>query len=336
MRIQSFDTFKAIAALMIVSMHCRFPGDDFWNALCRVAVPYFFMVSGYFVYHKENSNLLKRCEKNMKKLLVMNLTLIVVFGIYYIWTKGGDAKAVRSLWRLLTMKEFLLYNFKFQGHLWFIRALLYLYVVLWIWKKLLKDKADLLLGIICWLMLIGNLVISKYSFLFSGIHVSPDQFEIPNKFLGTAIVAFFMGYYIKKYQSTIMAFVERKKVVLALLAASFVLFWMEYMALNTYFVDLPKCNYISTYTICLMIFLTAMAFPELKMGFLNVIGNKYSLWIYILHISLRKYIEREDFAFLTASETYQGILRIFIIYICCVLLSILFLGAKSFLQNRKA
>ena len=333
MRIQSFDTFKAIAALMIVSMHCRFQGDDVWNALCRIAVPYFFMVSGYFVYHQENDNILKRCEKNIKKLVVMNIALMIALSIYYIWTKGGDAKAIRSLWRLLTTKEFLLYNLKFQPHLWFIRALIYLYIALWIWKKIFKDKLDLLLGSICWIMLIGNLVISKYSFLFSEITISPDQFEIPNKFLGTAIVAFFMGYYIKKHQSTIMAIAEQKKVVLALLLASCVIFGIEYITLNTYFVDLPKCNYISTYMICFMVFLTAVAFPELKMGFLNIIGNKYSLWVYILHISLKRYIEKEDFAFLTASETYQGMLRIGVIYICCILLAVICLSGKKLVQN---
>ena len=52
MRNKSLDAVKAIAACLVVCIHVSFPGQagQLVKVLARCAVPFFFMVSGYFWY----------------------------------------------------------------------------------------------------------------------------------------------------------------------------------------------------------------------------------------------------------------------------------------------
>lgn len=52
MRNRTFDLFKWVAALFVLLLHVPFPGDvgGTVRMFARWAVPFFFMVSGYFTY----------------------------------------------------------------------------------------------------------------------------------------------------------------------------------------------------------------------------------------------------------------------------------------------
>ena len=65
-RNQNIDFFKGIACILIVFIHAPFPeffGDYIIKPIARFAVPFFFMVSGYFLYHSNYTVV----SKNMPK-----------------------------------------------------------------------------------------------------------------------------------------------------------------------------------------------------------------------------------------------------------------------------
>ena len=49
-RADNIDVLKAICAFLIVCIHVPFPGvaGEYFTALTRIAVPIFFMITGYF------------------------------------------------------------------------------------------------------------------------------------------------------------------------------------------------------------------------------------------------------------------------------------------------
>lgn len=49
-RVDSIDILKAICAFLIVCIHVPFPGNigEYVTTLARIAVPIFFMITGYF------------------------------------------------------------------------------------------------------------------------------------------------------------------------------------------------------------------------------------------------------------------------------------------------
>ena len=57
MRNKSLDAGKAMAAFGVVFIHVSFPGQtgQIIKALARSAVPFFFMVSGYFCYYNRRN-----------------------------------------------------------------------------------------------------------------------------------------------------------------------------------------------------------------------------------------------------------------------------------------
>lgn len=57
MRNHVLDAEKAAAAYMVVFLHLHFPGvtGDIFNAAARFAVPFFFMISGYFCWRKDKN-----------------------------------------------------------------------------------------------------------------------------------------------------------------------------------------------------------------------------------------------------------------------------------------
>ncbi|MFV8815028.1 acyltransferase family protein [Aerococcus urinaeequi] len=50
MRYSSLDGMKTIAAFLVICIHIPFPGEvgQIITAIARIAVPFFFMVSGFF------------------------------------------------------------------------------------------------------------------------------------------------------------------------------------------------------------------------------------------------------------------------------------------------
>ena len=70
---QLIDVMKYLAAIMVICVHCNqlFPQDylNFFikNILCRIAVPFFFISSAYFVRKgsKTNENYVKTYLKNL-------------------------------------------------------------------------------------------------------------------------------------------------------------------------------------------------------------------------------------------------------------------------------
>ena len=70
------DLLKAICAFMVVSIHSPFPGllGDIFIPLARIAVPIFFMITGYYYSHtKEHKKEKKQIIKLLKLCVSANI-----------------------------------------------------------------------------------------------------------------------------------------------------------------------------------------------------------------------------------------------------------------------
>ncbi len=80
MKNDCLNVWKAAAAFSVVLIHCRFPGDAGMaaKAAARFAVPFFFMISGYFSYGKGKETIRRRAIRIVK-------TLIIASAVYLVW-----------------------------------------------------------------------------------------------------------------------------------------------------------------------------------------------------------------------------------------------------------
>ena len=202
-RILSLDSFKAISAFMIIFLHYGVAGAGIINAYFRIAVLFFFMVSGYFLYSVENGVIIKKGIKALRKITKIYLIVLgalIVKSAAMNLVKGNSNKLINAL----TSKEFIFFNFNFASYLWFLRALIYVYIVILSMFWIIRDKkfAERIIFVISTLLIIASVIFCKYAQVF-GINISPDAYEIPCKFLSVAFGGFGIGFFVGKYQEYI-------------------------------------------------------------------------------------------------------------------------------------
>lgn len=138
-RMQSVECFRLLASMLVVFIHCESIGGFgmIMNCLARVAVPYFFVVSGYFAYHVREKAIQKRFWSVVKLTVLAHL-------LYLLW--DGNMKGIRDLGSLLewaldkcsttTLMEILLINRgPVRGFLWYLFAIVSCYAVLWLYVR---------------------------------------------------------------------------------------------------------------------------------------------------------------------------------------------------------
>lgn len=183
-RINSIDVLRLIAMFAIVCIH----SNDFvffWNVLplTRIAVPIFFLISGYFFC---TSNKDKQ-KKQMKKILIL---LILSNAFYFIIHLLGEivdhslTAYITDTFSFQNIIKFFVFNFSpFNEHLWFLSALLYCMLIVYFIQKFANDKFSSkkkfvsLLVISAVLLIIGFVVMMMFSknkllyrnFLFFGL-----------------------------------------------------------------------------------------------------------------------------------------------------------------------
>ena len=137
-RISSFDYLKVIAALAIVCIHTTpFDVPEYWqlgafiNQTARFAVPYFFLVSGFF-YARSMEGAASKTRvfiSHSTKLLIIFFSwsaiyLILPAGIDILsWDTTGAGSSIDAMFQVIIQKKWYLF---FEGgriHLWFLMSL---------------------------------------------------------------------------------------------------------------------------------------------------------------------------------------------------------------------
>ena len=268
---------KAICAFLIVCIHVPFPGrvGAYFTALTRMAVPVFFMITGYFysdtiARHKE--------KRQIKKILYLVVEANVLFFIWNIalnvLRRENIVAYIRSIFTGKNIIEFLALNESpLAGHLWYLGAILYVLAIV-----LLVDKLDCrkLLYYLTPVLLIVDLMLGKYSLL---IFHREFPYILVRNFLCVGIPYFCIGNLIreKRYSEK-----WNKKVLQILIIAFAITTLAERFALVNAGLNATRDHYISTMflAICLFVYTLKSNWHNKE---LTVIGRKYSTWLYIIH-----------------------------------------------------
>lgn len=152
----NLDVLKTICAFLVICIHVPFPGivGEIIIPLARIAVPIFFMITGYF-YDKID----KKPFKQIKKVII----LIILSNLLYFILDAITNKNVAEMFSLKNILSFVVFNESpFAGHLWYLNALLYVLVILYFVDKL---KIRKYLYYVIPILLAIDLILGKYSIL---------------------------------------------------------------------------------------------------------------------------------------------------------------------------
>ncbi|QOR65478.1 acyltransferase [Cytobacillus suaedae] len=287
------DVMKFICAILVVIIHVPplFSYNETANfilvdIISRMAVPFFFVCAGYFLFNKidfknekiekstNNSNLFKRY---IKHLIIIYIFWTLFYLLWWIpsWYYGGYLT-------LANIKGYVLSIFLNGSyyHLWYIVSLIYGLLFTFLLLRFVRIKIVIITAVIFYL--IGTFAYS-YTWLVSGNSFIEEVIKVYNS-LGSVSVALFrafpyllIGLIFSKYRMRISSPLSALLSVIC-----FLLIGLEVWLLNFFGVSSRFSNVFFTGVTVFLIFSTAINI-KLKDNMLYPFLRKMSSIIYFIH-----------------------------------------------------
>ena len=196
---RTLELIKLVAAYMVVFIHVLFAGETGTavESVGRFAVPLFFLISGFYSYQIKPEKIKKRA----KSILVLAIVATVCCTIFKVWQmyttrgmQGIDAYFIRYTKPEVLFRLFFLNVTLSSGHLWYLFAILYVYIIFYFVTKFrVSDKA---IFITSFSLLVAHLLLGE-GLAILGITVK--NYYIRNFFL-MGIPCFGLGLFARKYK----------------------------------------------------------------------------------------------------------------------------------------
>lgn len=163
-RNQRMDLYKGIAIYGVIAIHVLFPGffGSGIRALARFAVPFFFLTAGYFNLGASTRSLLRRAGRTGKQLVLSSLPYLVLGAILAVRQGTNLWTWLKPFFTTKTLSEFIQFHtipFPYAWQLWFLGALLIVYLLWWAistladaWKKPVPYDALAILSVVLLLL----------------------------------------------------------------------------------------------------------------------------------------------------------------------------------------
>lgn len=291
-RQNNIDILKAICAFYIVCIHVPFPGiaGEYFTPLTRIAVSIFFMITGYFYSDVVNKHgEIRQIRKILKLVIEANI-------IYLAWKCFCSViiyniDLFQNIFTLKNLLKFVLLNESpFSGHLWYLSAILYVLIIIFIANKL---NCNTLLYILTPILLLCDLILGKYSIVIWGREF---PYILVRNFLFVGIPYFCIGHLVRDgFGKNIGKRMSGWMILLFSLTSL-----LEHFILVSVDMNATRDHYISTTFLAVSVFIFILKCNNLlgnepkvhKMirggrqsitDILTIIGSKYSTWLYILH-----------------------------------------------------
>lgn len=259
----TLDFVKGIACIFVVFMHCEFPGylGTLVQCVARFCVPLFFMVSGYFCFKKSGT-----VDYKKKVGHIGMITLFAsVFYIIIALITNNISFSFKALLKWIVFNSPMIV----AGQMWFLFALLYDYILFGVIEKFKLTKFTAYAVPVCTVLYIA---------LAQGAHLVgiPVQNMIYRNFLIEGMLFFCLGYWLHRKEDK---FKFDNKILLAVFIIATLLCPVERVIMGRDF----GVNIVTFPQVTALFLLCTNNGDKFKNSKLTVLGNKYSLFVYVLH-----------------------------------------------------
>lgn len=280
-RYDGLDFIKFVACILVVFIHCQFPGifGGCMRAIGRIAVPFFLMVSGYFCVNKSllfDCNGLKKKAKHIINLIFFSFAFFALYHLLMNYHKSPIEVAIDYVSSFSITKFLIINTPSFYKHLWFLLALLYCYLLLFLpfMRRAFLNKSFLLA---CTFLCIMVFVLSSEILPLYGKEITVLGFKSQHIFLFRALPFFLMGLCARLFQP-LEKVAPPILLIMAIIGMFLSLVEFRYQAQDSQ-------AYIGSIICAFLLLLYGLRskknFPKKTV----VWGNKLSLYVYIYHIA---------------------------------------------------
>jgi len=248
--------------------------------ITRIAVPIFFMISGFFYVPSYVQKLIRRV---FIYLLIGN---IIYFLIHLVisFLQGNAETYIQDTFTKQNAINFVIFNESpFHVHLWYLGSILYVYIFAWILERIIGDysKAQDYMIMATPILLICDLIFGKYSILLFGQEYNAIYIR---NWLFVGLPYFSIGMFIRRNRESLKLKLGKVGTGWALVFT--ILFTMttfiEHYILVKTGANATRDHYISTTMLAVSVFVLFLMFFN-KRTVISDIGKNDSTWIYILH-----------------------------------------------------
>ncbi len=317
----------------MVTIHVHFPGalGNTVIAIARFAVPFFFIVSGFFSYYETPSLYDKKLPSKIRHTAILTIgsaVFYLIFKLVLTIPSGSTNEFLNKVFSGSFAIELFVFNHAFCfEHLWFMFALLYVYIFFAAVCKLkLQNKAVLLIPILFIRLIFGK---ELQMFLSEGGYDIPEIFKqgyLFRNFASTGIPFFLLGWYIRKNEARITSKAGDSLLIILMLVGT-----AEAIAVNQLHgqKSVFAGTVIATAALFIFIIKNENRFNAPK---LSEMGAKYSLYIYIFHIAIRNCVDW-FLKIIDLSSDILAYLMPVIIFILSLIFSIIYCEIKKILKK---
>lgn len=291
--VSSIYILKALGAFFVVCIHCRLD-SRFLYPIIHTAVPFFFMISGYFLFTADKEEGIHRCVRSLSKIFRITVYANIFYYIaFYLPDDMVPLKSFREIVAFITIGDGL------GTHLWYLNA----YV-----ETLIVVIFALRRGWLKWLwwciplFLLFGLATGTYQFLFSFL---PNKLTLSRNFITTGVTCFGIGWLLRQYGGILLRLIKSPAWLAVLLlilseAETFIVMGGGHLLKGDYI--------ITTMPLAASMLLVAVRYPNLGRGSIaETIGKKYSLDIYIFHLFVLQIVAAVNYQYF---DVPVGIFRI--------------------------
>ena len=267
-----------LCAFLIVCIHAPFAGvfGEYFTVLTRIAVPIFFMISGYFW----NSNSSKKQILKLLKLLLIGNAIYATYGVIKAITSNSVNSYVESVVSMESILSFVFLNDSpFAPHLWYLGAVIYVLIVFSIAERTGGIRIVLIAAPF---LLLGDLLFGKYSLLVFHREFSP---VIVRNWIFVGIPYFSLGYLLHINKGIVRRYLTLKRTIIGI-AMFAITSLLEKYVLVLCEMNAARDHYLSTTLLAVAVFLLFLLYVNNRKTIVAKIGRKDTTWVYILHYLL--------------------------------------------------
>lgn len=323
------DLIKFIMAIFIVMMHSNFMLDISYNinyafkwGITRIAVPFFFIASGFLLYRKIDicDIDIKKIKKYIKHICRLYIAWTIIYLPIIVYDLLKSDKGILSATSGFIINSIMAVSYL---HLWFLQALIVsvLLVTLFLYLKFSVKKIFFIALLLYCVGLLGQGYYWIFDYFFPEGSSIYNIFKILEKIFVTprngfcfGFLFFFMGVYISASDKV----VKQDKLIFYT-AVSFILFIMEVMLGSFYGFNKSSDVYIMLIPLAYFVFLYSKNL-RLRDSKKLIYLRKQSMYIYFIHPWFLFIVGR----FFGCSKYSLINLGHFVIFVIVLTLSILF------------
>lgn len=270
----TLELLKLFAAYMVVFIHVSFSGElgVVVDGLSRFAVPFFFLVSGFYSY-QINTEKIKKRALHILSLLVFSAICSAVFEIVVLFKYKPYELGIllNKFTDLGTYFNLVVLNMPvISGHLWYLLAVFYVYVIFYFVTKFkVKEKAIFTVSLF---LLVAHIVLGEGLSLF-GITLPVPYVR---NFALMGIPFFALGLLAKKHEDKLKKLPNYAVFAFVLIGAAETIISRWFFGQNEFFIG---SLFILIGLVCLFIKCADVKYP----AFLRSLEG-CSTYVYIFHI----------------------------------------------------